>query len=81
MITKRFNLSDALIAQISRTLQVAILSGTDVVDHLRRLEVTPDADGKLVMTPEYVVLFEGEIEAMLTQVEKNLAGETTTDEN
>ena len=31
--------SDELIANIARTLQIAILTGTDIVDHLRTFEV------------------------------------------
>ena len=45
--------SDALIADIARTLQIAILSGTDIIDHLRTFEVE-DEEGASV-TPFFPV--------------------------
>ena len=37
-----FNLEDHTIAQIAKCLQVAILTGTDIADNLRQLELYND---------------------------------------
>ena len=41
--------SDELIADVARTLQIAILTGTDIVDHLRTFEVE-DEGGYIKLT-------------------------------
>ena len=56
--------SDNLISNIARTLQIAILSGTDIVDHLRSFEVE-ESEGKLSLTKESLARIEKEISSML----------------
>ena len=43
--------SDELIADVARTLQIAILTGTDIVDHLRTFEVE-DESGLIKLTKD-----------------------------
>ena len=71
-----YNLSDQIIAEVSRLLQVAILTGTDVVDNLRLLEVQddPDQEGVLVLTDAYTERAENNINKMLSEV-KGARGE------
>ncbi len=71
-----YNLSDQIIAEVSRLLQVAILTGTDVVDNLRLLEVQddPDQEGILVLTDAYTERAENNINKMLSEV-KGARGE------
>ena len=66
-----YNLSDQIIAEVSRLLQVAILTGTDVVDNLRLLEVQDDSDqeGMLVLTDAYIERSESNINKMLEQAQ------------
>jgi hypothetical protein len=59
--------SDNLIADIARTLQIAILSGTDIVDHLRTFEVE-DEQGLLKLTKDSKERIEKEIESMLGRI-------------
>ena len=59
---------DSLIAAIARTLQVAILSGTDIVDHLRTFELEDD-NGQIKLAKESKERIEREIESMLEFVE------------
>lgn len=40
----KYTLSDEVIAAVARSLQLSMLTGTDVVDHLRLLEVEPSGD-------------------------------------
>ena len=56
--------SDNLISNIARTLQIAIISGTDIVDHLRSFEVE-ESEGKLNLTKESLSRIEKEISSML----------------
>ena len=71
-----YNLSDQIIAEVSRLLQVAILTGTDVVDNLRLLEVQddPDQEGILILTDAYTERAENNINKMLSEV-KGARGE------
>ena len=65
------NLSNQVIAEISRLLQVALLTGTDVVDNLRLLEIKEDSEtGKLMLTDEYVKRSNRDIERMIEDAEK-----------
>ena len=62
-------LSDNAIAQIAKLLQVAILSGTDVVYHLRMLRLNLD-DGRLVPDSEYLETFESQLETMMGELQE-----------
>ena len=44
MSNNGITLGDPTIAQVARLLQLAILSGTDVTDHLRTLRLVVDSD-------------------------------------
>ena len=65
-----FKLDDTAIAQIAKVLQVAILTGTDVVDHLRQIEFTGE-DGKLNISRAYTEIFRESLEKMMTEVQQN----------
>ena len=64
-------LSDQVIAEISRLLQVALLTGTDVVDNLRLIEVEVDEDyaNNVILTNAYVKKAETNIEKMVSEAE------------
>ena len=60
-------LSDTTISHMVKLLQVAILSGTDLVDHLRQMDLTEES-GKLEVAPESVEVLEKTIQEMMTKV-------------
>ena len=62
-------LSNQIIAEISRLLQVAILTGTDVVDNLRMIEVE-ESDGVLILTEDYRSSSERNIERLVEQAQE-----------
>ena len=62
-----YKLSDSAIGQIAKLLQLAILSGTDVVDHLRTLKLVA-TDGNLELESSYKDQFEKNLESMLGDV-------------
>jgi len=56
-------LSDEVIGEIARLLQIAILTGTDVVDNLRLIQLKEN-DGNLFLTDEYAEISESNIEKL-----------------
>lgn len=69
-------LDDTAIAQIVKLIQMAFLTGTDIVDHLRMMILDQDDNEKLVMNEDYRKVFDESIEKMLqnadTQDEESL---------
>lgn len=61
-------LNDTVIAQIVKLIQMALLTGTDIVDHLRMMILDQDDDGNLIMNSEYQKVFDASIEKMLQNV-------------
>jgi len=72
-------LHDTAIAQIAKIVQMAILTGTDIVDHLRMVELEVNKDGLLKLEKEYKEIFDSSIEKMLTNV--NSQSEEEEDEH
>jgi len=64
-------LTDTAISHIAKLVQVAILTGTDIVDNLRMAEFI-NSDGQLDISPEYHESFNDNITRMMTEaVEAN----------
>ena len=57
-------LHDTTIGHVAKLVQMAILTGTDVTDHLRMMILEPDGD-KLVLDQEYQTIFEEQVSKML----------------
>mgnify|MGYP001170920001 CR=1 FL=1 len=77
MRTKEYTLSDETIGQIAKLLQVAILTGTDIVDNLRTLKMCLSKD-ELVPSPSYTESFNDNINKMLQTSQEST--EETIDE-
>ena len=62
-----YKLSDEIISQIAKLIQLAILTGTDVVDNLRMIELTEsESDSStLVLTDEYRGIADDQIQSLL----------------
>ena len=69
-----YTLEDTTIAQIAKCLQVAILTGTDIADNLRQLELEVKDSGKIGATEEYYGIFNNNIEKMLNRSESQADG-------
>jgi ATP-dependent Clp protease ATP-binding subunit ClpA len=67
--TKTFTFDDTVISTIAKTLQLAILTGTDVVDNLRQIEVQENDNGTLSITPNYNSKFEHWVAKLLEELE------------
>ncbi|MAF35782.1 hypothetical protein CL622_01545 [archaeon] len=69
--TTTYKLSDATIAQVAKIVQMAILSGTDIADHMRMMRLKSEG-ATLVLTEKYSTIFEGQIEKMLLEIEQTV---------
>ncbi len=63
-----YKFSDEVVSQIAQVLQVALLTGTDIVDNLRTLRLTEE-DGVLYPDPTYLQAFQDNIQKMLSNAE------------
>ncbi len=61
-------MSDDTISQIARLVQLAILTGTDVVDNLRVLELVEDG-GVLNPAPEFLERIEENISSLMEEAQ------------
>ena len=75
-MSTQHQLSDELIGQIAKLLQLAILTGTHVVDNMRMLRVTVGEVGKVVMSEDYKEYFDRSIDKMLKEIEDLRTSET-----
>lgn len=62
-------LHDTTIAHIAKVLQVALLTGTDIIDHLRMIELE-EKDGFMHLDSDYEKNHNLSIDKMLEQVNK-----------
>jgi len=70
MTTKSsYKLSDEFIGQVAKLVQLALLTGTNVVDNLRLVRVATSDDGEVVLAAEYKDYFNASLSQMLDEVE------------
>jgi len=69
MAKKVYKFDDTIISTIAKTLQIALLTGTDIVDNLRQIEIQNNGDGTFGITPNYNSQFEHWIAKMLEELE------------
>ncbi len=80
MSDKTFKFDDTIISTIAKTLQLALLTGTDVVDNLRQIEVQENENGTLSITPNYNSQFEHWVAKLLEELEAHQSSENFTQE-
>ena len=64
-----YHLSDQAIIQVARALQVAILTGTDVVDNLRLIRFEIEEGDVMTVSESYANEFSEGIKRMLEEAE------------
>ena len=62
---QQLNFSDPAIAHIVKLLQIAILSGTDIVDHMRQMTFVSADSGSLSVSTSSEEVLENTIQEML----------------
>lgn len=65
-----FKLTDDVISYVAKNLQLCILTGTDIVDHLRMMELTTNSEGNLIPTDNYVEVFDNNEKVLLARAEE-----------
>ena len=80
MAKKAYTLDDTVVSIIAKTLQIALLRGTDIVDNLRTIEIQNNGDGTFGITPNYNSQFEHWIAKMLEELEAHQNTENFTQE-
>ena len=69
MESQELKISDEVISHLARIIQLGILSGTDIVDHMRMIRLQyVDDDESLVLSDEYRQNSENQIQGMLDKV-------------
>ncbi len=72
-----YRLSDETIGQIAKLLQVAIITGTDIVDNLRTIRLRVGDGEQLEPTPDYIENFERNLNRMI----ETLAEQTNSNQS
>ena len=62
-------LNDEVIAHVAKLLQLGILTGTDIIDHLRMIRLQ-ESEGQLYLDSEYSKIAEENEARMLEEAEK-----------
>ena len=78
MSKESLRLDDSVVGHIAKLLQVALITGTDIIDHMRMIRLTSE-DSNLVLQSEYQEIFDSSLEKMLenvqTETEETESGE------
>jgi hypothetical protein len=75
---ENLTMTDNAISHIAKLVQVAILTGTDIVDNLRMAQFVT-VDGQLEVSPDYQETFNTNIERMLSEAAEMTTGTTSED--
>ena len=70
---KELRLTDEVIGQIAKLVQLAILTGTDIVDNMRMIRLTVDEEStdRLNLSESYRTLANSQVESLLEDLEQN----------
>lgn len=63
----KLKLEDNTIVHIIRLLQLGIITGTDIVDHFRMIELVADEEGNLHLDKDYADNHEANIAKMVSE--------------
>tara|TARA_Y100001958_G_C21179911_1_gene509996 strand:- start:182 stop:415 length:234 start_codon:yes stop_codon:yes gene_type:complete len=61
--------ADDLVITMAKLIQVAMLTGTDIYDHLRTVQCVVNDDGKITTSPDFSEKLETEIASMLERAQ------------
>lgn len=75
---ENLTMTDNAISHIAKLVQVAILTGTDIVDNLRMAQFVT-VDGQLEVSPDYQETFNTNIERMLSEAAEMTTSNTDED--
>ena len=64
MSQKSLQLDDSVVGHVAKILQVALITGTDIIDHMRMIRFS-EKDSKLFLEEEYQKTFDVSLDTML----------------
>ena len=71
MAKKVYRLDDEVVAEVARSLQRALLTGTDIVDHIRSIELNVARGSDAIMlSPEYLERTQANDQRMVEEAEE-----------
>lgn len=66
----KLKLNDEVIAHIAKILQMALITGTDIVDHLRMVTLE-ESEGELFLNEDYAKVHDDNIEKLINEALDN----------
>lgn len=71
---KIFRLSDDVIAMVRELVQLSLLTGTNIVDHLRSVvvEASPEDGRFITLCPEYIEAYNRQVEALAKEADARM---------
>ena len=71
MAKKIYRLDDEVVAEVARSLQRALLTGTDIVDHIRSIELNvARGSNRIVLSEEYLERTQTNDQRMVDEAEE-----------
>tara|TARA_A100001391_G_scaffold164782_1_gene124544 strand:- start:236 stop:472 length:237 start_codon:yes stop_codon:yes gene_type:complete len=71
MAKKIYRLDDEVVAEVARSLQRALLTGTDIVDHIRAIELNvARGSNRIVLSEEYLDRTQANDQRMVDEAEE-----------
>ena len=71
MAKKVYRLDDEVVAEVARSLQRALLTGTDIVDHIRSIELNvARGSNRIVLSEEYLERTQTNDQRMVDEAEE-----------
>jgi len=69
MSEKTLQLDDSVVGHLAKLLQVALITGTDIIDHMRMVRLSAE-DTKLVLEEDYQKTFDSSLDVMLKNAQE-----------
>jgi hypothetical protein len=69
MSEKTLQLDDSVVGHLAKLLQVALITGTDIIDHMRMVRLTTEST-KLVLEEDYKQTFDVSLDNMLKNAQE-----------
>jgi hypothetical protein len=68
---KIYRLDDEVVAEVARSLQRALLTGTDIVDHIRAIELNVSrGTDKVQLSPDYLARTQANDQRMVEEAQE-----------
>ena len=80
-MSSSYKLDDSTIGLFAQIIQLALLTGTDIVDNFRTVHLTLDESGRLIPDPAFLDQFQENIQKLVAQAESIEPGSTEDEIN